>query len=80
MTVEDGRSVPAVEPRTHWADAGLTWEQYSTALDIRIAWVYAAAPIGAGLSVFHLVAGLLQRWTGNEDLSVPLHSASAGLE
>jgi TRAP-type C4-dicarboxylate transport system permease small subunit len=47
------------------------WQQYSTALDIRIAWVYAAAPIGAGLSVLHLVAGLL---------SPPMHAAVEGLE
>ena len=45
------------------------WQQYSTALDIRIAWVYATAPIGASLSVLHLIAGQLQRWTGNEELS-----------
>jgi len=56
------------------------WQQYSTALDIRIAWVYATAPIGAGLSVLHLIAGLLQRWSGNEDPSPPLHPAVEGLE
>jgi TRAP-type C4-dicarboxylate transport system permease small subunit len=33
------------------------WQQYSTALEIRIAWVYAAAPLGAALSILHLIAG-----------------------
>jgi TRAP-type transport system small permease protein len=40
------------------------WQQYSTALEIRIAWVYAAAPLGAVLSILHFAAGLLQRWRG----------------
>jgi TRAP-type C4-dicarboxylate transport system permease small subunit len=56
------------------------WQQYSTALDIRITWVYAAGPIGAGLSVIHLIAGQLQRWTGNEYRSSPLHNVAEGLE
>jgi TRAP-type C4-dicarboxylate transport system permease small subunit len=56
------------------------WQQYSTALDIRIAWVYATAPIGAALSVLHLIAGQLQRWTGNEKLSPPSNTAAEGLE
>jgi TRAP-type C4-dicarboxylate transport system permease small subunit len=56
------------------------WHQYSTALDVRIAYVYAAAPIGAGLSVLHLVSGLLQRWSGNEQAARPLHAATEGLE
>jgi len=50
--------------------------KYSTALDIRIAWVYATAPIGAGLSILHLIAALMQRWSGNEDPSPPLHTPS----
>ena len=56
------------------------WSQYSTALDVRIAYVYAAAPIGAVLSVLHLIAGSLQRWTGNEQPARPLHGAAEGLE
>lgn len=56
------------------------WNQYSTALDVRIAWVYAAAPLGAGLSILYLVVGLLQRWTGNEPPPQPLHSAPGGIE
>ena len=42
------------------------WQQYSTALDIRITWVYAAAPVGAALSIVHLVARLPQLWSGSE--------------
>ena len=38
------------------------WQQYSTALEIRIAWVYAAAPIGAALSILHLIAGWSRRF------------------
>ena len=56
------------------------WQQYSTALDIRITWVYAAGPIGAGLSVIHLIAGQLKRWTGNKSRSPPLHNVAEGLE
>lgn len=47
------------------------WQQYSTALDIRIAYVYAAAPIGAALSVLHLIVGLWRHLTGNAE---PAHS------
>jgi TRAP-type transport system small permease protein len=47
------------------------WQQYSTALDIRIAYVYAAAPIGAALSVLHLFVGPWKRLTGNVE---PAHS------
>jgi TRAP-type C4-dicarboxylate transport system permease small subunit len=47
------------------------WQQYSTALDVRIAYVYAAAPIGAALSVLHLIVGLWKRLTGNAE---PAHS------
>ena len=38
------------------------WQQYSTALEIRIAWVYAAAPFGAALSILHLIAGWSRRF------------------
>ncbi len=55
------------------------WQQYSTALDIRIAWVYAAAPVGAGLSVLHLLAGLLKRLSGEEPARA-VQSAAEGLE
>jgi TRAP-type C4-dicarboxylate transport system permease small subunit len=34
--------------------------QHSTALDISVAWVYAAAPIGAMLSILYLAVGLVQ--------------------
>lgn len=56
------------------------WNQYSTALDVRIAYVYAAAPLGAGLSILYLVVGLLQRWAGDESPPQPLHSLPGGLE
>lgn len=57
------------------------WDQYSTALDVRIAYVYVAAPIGAALSIFHLIVGLLQRWSGDETPPpLSLHSPAGGLE
>jgi TRAP-type transport system small permease protein len=56
------------------------WQQYSTALDIRIAWVYAAAPLGAGLSILHLLVGLLQRLCGGNDEPSPTLTAIEGVE
>lgn len=56
------------------------WQQYSTALDVRIAYIYAAAPIGAGLSILHLIVGLLLRWTGDEELARALHSGAEDVE
>lgn len=44
-----------------WLLTANAWQQYSTALDIRISYVYVAAPLGALLSVLHLTTGLLQR-------------------
>ena len=37
------------------------WSQISTALQIPIAWVYASAPLGAALTVLHLVNALVQQ-------------------
>ena len=37
------------------------WSQTSTALQISIAWVYASAPLGAALTVLHLVNAVVQR-------------------
>ncbi len=36
------------------------WRQTSTALQISIAWVYACAPLGAGLTILHLVNGAVR--------------------
>ncbi len=56
------------------------WDQYSTALDIRITYVYAAAPIGAALSVVHLLAGFFQSLSGNKASTLPMRGATEGLE
>lgn len=63
-----------------WALTLNAWQQYSTALDIRIAWVYAAAPLGAGLSVLHLLVGLLQRLCGDNNRSSPTITAIENVE
>ena len=45
--------------------------QISTALEIPIAVVYASAPIGAALTVLHLVNGIIQGLAGAEPRSSP---------
>jgi TRAP-type C4-dicarboxylate transport system permease small subunit len=64
-----------------WLLVQNAWQQYSTALDIRIAWVYAAAPLGAVLSILHFATGLLQRWCGKESgLPATISGSIEGLE